>query len=92
MPPVFGCGGIIVCHSNLSNLQRKTDIAKGLDHFLPGVLFIGGIWRNPKYIIPANRKWYRNLVISKILINTLEDLKMSYPEPEENLDSVVIDD
>jgi PPK2 family polyphosphate:nucleotide phosphotransferase len=44
----------------------------------------------PWYIIPGNRKWYRNLVISKILIETLESLNMGYPEPEENLDGVVI--
>ncbi len=45
----------------------------------------------PWYIIPANRKWYRNLVISSIVISTLEGLKMKYPQPEENLDKVVID-
>lgn len=45
----------------------------------------------PWYVIPANRKWYRNLVISSIVIDTLEGLKMKYPLPEENLDKVVID-
>ena len=45
----------------------------------------------PWYIIPANRKWYRNLVISSIVIRTLKELKMKYPQPEENLDNVVID-
>jgi PPK2 family polyphosphate:nucleotide phosphotransferase len=45
----------------------------------------------PWYIVPANRKWYRDLVISSILVKTLEDLKMKYPESEENLDGVVIE-
>lgn len=45
----------------------------------------------PWYIIPANRKWYRNIVISKIIIETLENLKMKFPEPEEGLSGVVID-
>ncbi len=44
----------------------------------------------PWYIIPANRKWYRNLVISKVLIDALEGLQMSYPEAEAGLDKVVI--
>ncbi|MBX3015150.1 MAG: polyphosphate kinase 2 family protein [Caldilineaceae bacterium] len=44
----------------------------------------------PWYIIPANRKWYRNLVISQILVETLEGLKMSYPPPEDGLDAIVI--
>jgi PPK2 family polyphosphate:nucleotide phosphotransferase len=45
----------------------------------------------PWYIIPANRKWYRNVVISRIIVDTLESLKMSYPEPEEDLDEVAIE-
>ena len=44
----------------------------------------------PWYIVPANRKWFRDLVISSILVETLESLKMSYPAPEENLDGVVV--
>ena len=45
----------------------------------------------PWYVIPANRKWYRNLVISSIIIEKLRSLNMSYPEPEEGLDGIVID-
>ncbi len=45
----------------------------------------------PWYIIPANRKWYRNLVISEIIIETLENLNMSYPQPEGDLSGVVIE-
>lgn len=45
----------------------------------------------PWYVIPADRKWYRNLVISKILVEALEGLGMSYPDPEEDLDGIVID-
>jgi PPK2 family polyphosphate:nucleotide phosphotransferase len=45
----------------------------------------------PWYIIPANRKWYRNLVISTIIIEKLNSLNMSFPEGEEDLDDIVID-
>jgi PPK2 family polyphosphate:nucleotide phosphotransferase len=45
----------------------------------------------PWYVIPANRKWYRNLVISRILVETLEGLNMRYPAPEPGLDQVVVD-
>jgi PPK2 family polyphosphate:nucleotide phosphotransferase len=44
----------------------------------------------PWYVIPADRKWYRNLVISRVLVDTLESLDMRYPEPEEDLDGIVI--
>ena len=46
----------------------------------------------PWYIIPANRKWYRNYVITKTIVDTLESMDLSYPPPEEGLDSVVIPD
>jgi len=44
----------------------------------------------PWYIIPADRKWYRNLVISEIVIETLKGLGMAYPEPPD-LSGVVIE-
>ena len=34
----------------------------------------------PWYIIPADKKWYRNLVIARILVDTLESFKMEYPK------------
>ena len=45
----------------------------------------------PWYIIPANRKWYRNIVISNIIINTLESLNMKFPKPEDDLSNIVIE-
>lgn len=44
----------------------------------------------PWYIVPANKKWYRNVVISETIIKTLEGLDMKYPEPPEGLDKTVI--
>jgi PPK2 family polyphosphate:nucleotide phosphotransferase len=45
----------------------------------------------PWYVVPANRKWYRNIVVAKTLVNALEGLNMRYPEPEEGLDDIVIE-
>jgi PPK2 family polyphosphate:nucleotide phosphotransferase len=45
----------------------------------------------PWYIVPSNRKWYRNWVISKVIVDTLEGLKMEYLQPEEGLDELVIE-
>ena len=45
----------------------------------------------PWYIVPANKKWYRNVLISKTIIKTLEGLDMKYPEPLEGLDKIVIE-
>ena len=45
----------------------------------------------PWYIVPANRKWYRNFVIATTIINTLESLELKYPEPEADLSNVVVE-
>ena len=34
----------------------------------------------PWNVIPANRKWVRNLVVSELLVDALEGLDMSWPE------------
>ena len=36
----------------------------------------------PWYVIPANSKTHRNLLISTLLLEILEDLKLSYPKPD----------
>ena len=46
----------------------------------------------PWYVIPADRKWFRNLVISQLLIDTLESLNLRYPENEDDLEDVTIPD
>lgn len=44
----------------------------------------------PWFIIPSNHKWYRDLVIGSILVDTLKGLQMKYPEPAEDLSKIVI--
>ena len=39
----------------------------------------------PWYVIPANHKWFRDLAVSQILVETLEGLKMKYPAPSVDL-------
>ena len=33
----------------------------------------------PWYVIPADRKWYRNLCVARIMVDTLRNLDMTYP-------------
>lgn len=44
----------------------------------------------PWYIIPSNKKWYRDLIISNILVNELSKIKMEYPKPKNNYSGIVI--
>lgn len=45
----------------------------------------------PWYIVPSNRKWYRNLVIATAIIETLKGLDMHYPEPSFDPAEIVIE-
>lgn len=40
----------------------------------------------PWYVIPSNKKWYRNLLIATILRDTLVDMKMEFPAPIPDLE------
>jgi polyphosphate kinase 2 (PPK2 family) len=37
----------------------------------------------PWYVIPSDRKWYRNWAVSTVLVSTLEKMDPQYPEPED---------
>ena len=40
----------------------------------------------PWYIVPANRKWYRDLVVADTVVSTLEDMKLKCPPPPKDVD------
>ena len=42
----------------------------------------------PWYIIPSNKKWFRNLAVSQIVAATMEDLGMQMPKPQVDLDVI----
>jgi PPK2 family polyphosphate:nucleotide phosphotransferase len=48
--------------------------------------------RAPWYVVPANRKWYRDLVVSEILVQTLEGLQMTFPPAPPDIAGMVIPD
>jgi PPK2 family polyphosphate:nucleotide phosphotransferase len=46
----------------------------------------------PWYAIPANKKWYRNLVVARTIADTLEAMDPRYPAADPGLDQVVVSD
>ncbi len=44
--------------------------------------------RAPWFVIPANHKWFRNLAVSEIIVEAMEALGMSYPEPAVDLAAI----
>jgi PPK2 family polyphosphate:nucleotide phosphotransferase len=37
---------------------------------------------SPWYVIPANRKWYRNWAVTQVLIEEMEAMNLTYPNPK----------
>jgi PPK2 family polyphosphate:nucleotide phosphotransferase len=46
----------------------------------------------PWHIVPANKKWYRNYIVTRTIVDALEKLDPKYPPAEPGLDKVVIPD
>ena len=44
----------------------------------------------PWYVVPADRKWVRNLVVAKILRHHLEQFDPRYPPAEEGIEGVIV--
>jgi PPK2 family polyphosphate:nucleotide phosphotransferase len=45
----------------------------------------------PWYVIPADKKWYRNWIVLRILVETLQAMDPQFPPPPEGLDGITID-
>jgi hypothetical protein len=41
-------------------------------------------------VIPANKKWFRNLAVSQILVETLEKMDPRFPKPAFDLSKLVV--
>ncbi|HEY2013772.1 MAG TPA: polyphosphate kinase 2 family protein [Bryobacteraceae bacterium] len=44
--------------------------------------------KSPWFVIPSNRKWFRNLAVSQILVDTLESMDLKYPKPTADLSGI----
>jgi PPK2 family polyphosphate:nucleotide phosphotransferase len=45
----------------------------------------------PWYVIPADQKWYRNLTITRTIIDAIGKMNPQYPSPEGDLDGIIVD-
>ena len=45
----------------------------------------------PWYVVPADNKWYRDLVVAEIMVQTLRGLDMAFPPAPENLAGIVVE-
>lgn len=42
----------------------------------------------PWFVIPSKRKWFRNLAVSKIVVETLKSFDMKVPPPTVNIEEI----
>jgi PPK2 family polyphosphate:nucleotide phosphotransferase len=42
---------------------------------------------NPWYVVPADRKWYRNWAVGRLLLETLTELAPRLPQPDYDVDT-----
>lgn len=45
----------------------------------------------PWHVVPANHKWYRDVVVAKALVELLESLDLRYPDPEPGIESLKVE-
>jgi PPK2 family polyphosphate:nucleotide phosphotransferase len=45
----------------------------------------------PWHIVPSDRKWHRNLVVSQLLRKTLEKMDPQFPQPHADVDKFIVD-
>src|SRR6201991_688268 len=46
----------------------------------------------PWYIVPADHKWYRNLVVARVVCATLEAMDPRWPEPDADLEGYALEE
>jgi PPK2 family polyphosphate:nucleotide phosphotransferase len=47
--------------------------------------------RAPWFVVPADKKWFRNLAVSQILVETLEALDLRFPKPSFDVSRIELD-
>ncbi|CAB3766071.1 PPK2 family polyphosphate kinase [Paraburkholderia solisilvae] len=45
----------------------------------------------PWYVIPANSKTHRNVMVAQLLVRTMESLKLEFPPPKDSLKGVIVE-
>ena len=68
---------------DLDERERWSDYMKAYEDMLNKTSTEWAPW----YVIPGNKKWYRNWLIASILRKALEDMKMEYPAPAPDMET-----
>lgn len=88
--------------SRLDNADKhwkfsKADLAEreywdDYQHAFESVLSKCSTESSPWFVVPANRKWFRDVVVSSTILKTLREMNPQFPEPEEGLEDITVPD
>ena len=73
--------------SDLDTRKRWDDYMTAYEEAISKTTTKWGPW----YVVPADRKWVRNLAVARLLVDILELLDPRFPEPREDLSGVTIE-
>ena len=72
------------CKSDLESRKKWGDYRRAYEDALTRCNTKHALW----HVIPANRKWFRNLAISTIIRHTLEEMDPKFPPAEPGLENL----
>lgn len=73
---------------DLADRERWDDFMKAYEELISRTSTVHAPW----HVIPADRKWYRNLCVARIMVDTLRGLKMEFPSISWKPEDIVIED
>lgn len=71
-------------HADLKTRQYWDDYAGAYQDMLNATSHPAAPW----HLVPSDRNWYRNYVITQTVVRAMENLKMKWPKPKEDLSKV----
>jgi PPK2 family polyphosphate:nucleotide phosphotransferase len=74
-------------HGDLAERKRWPDYMKAYEEAIARTSSAHAPW----HVVPADRKWARDFIVSRFVVDALEKLKMKYPDPAD-VEGVVIDE
>jgi PPK2 family polyphosphate:nucleotide phosphotransferase len=74
-------------HGDLATRQRWDDYIEAYEDMLNATSHKLAPW----HLVPADRNWYRDYVITRAVVRAMEGLKMKWPKPAEDFSKIKFD-
>jgi PPK2 family polyphosphate:nucleotide phosphotransferase len=73
-----------ISEADYSERELWDDYVKAFEDAIEATSTADAAW----YIIPSTHEWFRNLAVSQIIADTMEELKLAFPAPSVNLTDI----